>query len=699
MEKLVVIKTVEQLQELKDYLVDKDYVSYDTETTGLSSEAQIIGFSVSADVNTGYYVILSYWDVETQTLKDLPTKQYAKEIIWLLQDKKLIMHNAVFDCSMTFNNFQIQLMGSVHTDTVILSHLIDENRSAKLKDLGVVLFGQDAKKEQEEMHESIKKNGGSLNKDSYELYKADAELIGRYGAKDAILTLQIFYAIVPDLFEQGLDKFFYEEESMPLLRGPTYQLNTTGLKIDAKALQDLKAKLNIECLQLKAFVYKEIDKHVKTEYPGTSKAKTFNIGSSKQMAWLLYHKLGHNFDTLTDEGRSLCNYFGMRLPYSNKGKREFIQNCNQNKGAIWQQGVFNPKTGKTSYPKKVKDFWNYLTTSKDSLYKLSNKYLWVEKLLEYSKSQKILTTYVEGIEERMQYNIIHPNFLQNGTTSGRYSCRNPNFQNLPRSDKRVKSCIVSRPGQVFVGADYSQLEPRVFASFSKDEKLLKSFETGDDFYSVIGAEVFDKYDCSLKKDDPNSFANRYPQLRDIAKVVALSSTYGTTASKMAIAIGRSQDEAQEVIDNYFERFPSVLKMMKESHAQAKTNGVVHNLYGRPRRMPKALEIKEIYGNRSHGDLPYEARNLLNLAVNHRIQSSGASIINRAAIAFYKKCEKLNLSAKIVCQIHDELVIECSEEQSIQVAAVLKDAMENTVVLPGVKLIAEPKIGKNLAELK
>ena len=307
--------------------------------------------------------------------------------------------------------------------------------------------------------------------------------------------------------------------------------------------------------------------------------------------------------------------------------------------------------------------------------------------------------------ERQQYGIIRPSFLQHGTTSGRKSSRNPNFQNLPRDEKRIKKCIISRPGKVFVGADYSQLEPRVFASLSGDERLLASFKSDDDFYSVIGMEVFEKYDCEPKKDGPNAFGTKYKALRNIAKVIALSSTYGTTAPKMAPAIGKSIEEAQEVIDNYFEKFPKVKEMMNRFHDIAKDTGRATSIFGRPRRIPKAAEIRKIYGNSKHEKLPYEARNLLNLAVNHPIQGTGASVITRAAIAFCNKRDELAKNnplwaqVKLVMEVHDELIAEGPEAIKHEIVALLKDCMENTVVLPGVSLVAEPVIANNLGDLK
>lgn len=705
MEKLRIIKTLQELAEIKEYLEDKQYVAYDTETTGVKKESIIIGFSVSADADTGFYVVLAYWDIEQQKIVYLETMEGVKEILEILKAKDLIMHNAIFDCWMTENNFQVSLIESVHTDTMILAHLLDENRHVGLKELGTAIFGEDARKEQKDMQASVAKNGGMLTKACYELYKADSELIGKYGAKDAILTIKLFYTLVPELYDQNLDQFFYEDECMPLLKGPTYDMNTTGLKVDPDKLQTLKNTLETECLEAKSFIYSEIDPLVKHKYPGTGKTNVFNIGSSKQLSWLMFEVLGEEFNTLTPAGKEICKSLDIKTPYSKAAKRQFIQTLKQNYDRIYKASGYDYKKRKATKPKKIGHYWNYLSCGKPTLTKYSEKYKWVAKFLEYAKNKKLLNTYVEGIQEKMQYGIIRPSFLQHGTTSGRYSSRQPNFQNLPRDDKRVKACIISRPNKVFVGADYSQLEPRIFASFSADKRLIECFKKGDDFYSVIGAEVFEKQECSLKKDDPNSFAKLNPKLRDVSKVIALSATYGTLATKMAPLINKSIDEAQEVLDDYFDKFPSVKKFMLESHSLIKEHGFVLNLFGRPRRMPKAKEINQIFGSKRHAEIPYDYRKMLNLAVNHRIQSTAASIMNRAAIACWKECKRRAAEdatwhqVRVLMQVHDELILEGPESLKMQMYEVLKRSMEQTSTLPGVALIADPKIANNLAELK
>lgn len=704
-EQLKLVKTKKELQELYQYIeAQTGAIAVDSETSGVEKESVIIGYSICAEPDLAYYVILHRWDREQGILIPQETLEGTKAIMELLATKKLVMQNAGFDCFMVENNFRVSLMPSLEADTMLMAHILDENRPVGLKELGVAVYGQSAKDQQDAVKASAEANGGVMTRAQYELYKADADIIGYYGAKDAVLTFNLYIHFLTQFLDQPELYDFFCEETMPLLKGPTYDLNTTGLRIDPDKLATLKKILEAEILEAKAFIDAELAA-INLDYPGLKKKDKFNIGSGQQLAWLLFEKLENPFHVLTDSGKEVCKALGMSLPYSLADKRAFVATMKSYEGRVYQPECTDKISGKVTKEKTVGSYWKYLSTSKLTLPQYAKKHKWVDALLAMAKNKKLLSTYVESIETKTRYGIIRPSFLQHGTTSGRYSCKAPNFQNLPREDKRVKSCIVSRPGNVFVGADYSQLEPRVFASFSQDERLMACFESGDDFYSVIGVETFGKHGLSLKKDDANSFAKQCPELRNISKVVALSATYGTTAPKMASSIGKDINEAQEVIDNYFESFPKVLQMMKESHEQAKNTGVVYNLFGRPRRMPKALLVKQLYGNIQHKDIPYEYRTQLNLAVNHRIQSTGASIMNRAAIAVWQDIRHLSAidprwtKVKIVLQVHDELILEGPEELGEDMALILKNAMENTVKLPGVSLLAEPKIGNNLAELK
>lgn len=690
-ENLIVIdftkpNALEDLMDLELYLKDQEYIAYDTETTGLGKDAEIIGYSVSSEVDVGFYVVLSYWDVTEKKLVycDDTFKTKAIDILKLIGTKQLIMHNAIFDVEKTLDNFGIDFLPALHTDTMIMAHVLNENEGVGLKDLGAGIFGESAKTEQIKMKESIVANGGLCDSKNFELYKADKELIGYYAAKDAVLTIKLFYHFVPILCDEKLDNFFWDEESMPLLKGPTYELNTIGLKVDVDKLRKLEKELEDESTKLKAEILQDIWPYIKETYPGTNTKNSFNIAAPKQLAWLLFMRLNEPFRKVTKSGKKVAEDLVGKVPYTPAQKRAFIQAC--------EQAGLKP--------------WHYMQCDKATLARLSEKHDWVRKLLEYRKSCKLLSTYVIGIQERTRYGIIRPSFLQHGTTGTRYSSRNPNFQNLPRDDKRVKSCIISRPGKVFVGADYSQLEPRVFTAMSQDQILIDAYAKGEDFYSALAIPIFGKYEYSAMKKDPNYLGEKDPMTRQVGKECALSLAYGTTPFKLNETLMAKAkldipvEKCAEIRADYFQRLKGVAEFVKESHQLVVNNGKVFNLFGRPRRIPEAKYVKNVL--KSVGDaaeLPYHHRTVLNLAVNYRVQGTAGSVVNRACIAFYNKAREMGLDAKIVLQVHDEIVVECNEEDAKAVAALLKDCMENTVTLPKVALVAEPKIAKNLGDLK
>lgn len=693
---LNIIRTQSQVDNLREYLTKFEYIAYDCETTGLLKTSEVIGLSVCAEESEASYIILKEWDPGTQQLIDLGLDVIP--LLKLLASKKLVMHNSVFDCMMAESYFKVSLIQAVHTDTLILAHLLDENRRIGLKELAKQYFGEDSTEEQKKMKASVIANGGKLTKSDYEMFKCNSNIIAKYGAQDALLTFRLFNILVQELFDQGLDKFFYDDESMPLLRTVTYQLNTVGFRVDVPYLNSLKKQLEVECLEAKTFIYSEIKDKIKLRYPGNNKKSQFNIGSSQQLSWLLFGEMGLEFGTLTKEGQNVCKTLGLKLPYTMTAKRDFINTCKDMRGQAYKPaGKIN---GKTTKPKLVKEPWAYTATDKKLLAKYAPKYKWIARLLEYKSKTKMLETYVLGIEERLRYGIINPSFKQAGTTSGRYSSSNINFQNLPRDDKRVKRCFIARPGKVFVGADYSQLEPRVFAFYSKDERLLKALNGTDDFYSTIGIDTFDVIDALPVKDGhPDAFGVKYPQLRKMAKEIALASTYGAGANKLSSLIGKSADETQEVIDKYFESFPGVRQMMLDAHTTVKTQGYVTNLFGRRRRIPEAMTIPKMYGkNTDLADLPYNARNLLNLSVNHPIQSTGASIVNRSSIAVLRMCDEVGIKVSFVGQVHDSIILECDKNDADAVAKLLEDAMINTVKLEGIRLEAKPKVGTDLSEV-
>lgn len=752
-ESLIVLRTNEEIDSLIQHILNPDFqlCAYDCETTGLEQTARIVGLSVCVDETEAFYVVTKEWlfdksielvpcsscngkgttKVESEEggssvidtccacggkcteekptftngrLETLPNEEKVKELLEVLKTKALITQNGTVDYQWTIANYGVDLRDSSYFDTMVAAHLINENRRVGLKELGFTEFGEDAVTEQHEMKDSVIANGGvweTKRGGEKSMYKASAKLLGRYGAKDALLTYKLCLKFSEQLEEQNLTDFFFEE-SMPMFKGPIYDLNCTGLRCDVEGFKKLQKDLEDECALLQSEIEKDLAPYVSKDYPNGfgKKAKQFNIGSGQMLAWLLFKKLDQDWTKLTDAGRDLAKELLGKAPYNPSGRHSF------------EVAITNAVDARGK-PLKLE---KYLSTGAAVLAKMAYKYKWVELLLRYKKAIKMLNTYAIGMQERIQYGIVRPSFLQCRTTGNRLASSNPNLQNLPRDDKRVKSLILSRVGKVFVGADFEQIEPRVFASLSGDSRLLECFASGRDFYSVIGIDVFGKHECAPFKSGKGSFGEAWPLLRQVAKEVALAATYGITAFKLTDVLNmkapRSKadgpwqiDEVQEIINRYFEAYPAVKAFQLKYHKLAIDNGVVFNIYGRPRHIPGALMIKRLGKSTTASDLPYEYRTLLNNAVNFPCQGSAGSIINRAAIRLHSRCRLLAktdprwLEVKIVSQIHDELIVEAPEALREPVVGEMKDAMENAVELPGVKLIAKPKIAYNMGDLK
>lgn len=748
-ESLVVLRTEEEIDALADFISEPGFVfcSYDNETDGLPLSALVVGLSVSVDPEEAFYVVTREWLFDKTTtqvscahcegtglvkvkkkaepsvcavckgtkleeraefsncrLVELPTRAAVLRLLAIVKTKALITQNGTVDFNWTLRNYGVDLRGSSYADTMPMAHLINENRRVGLKDLGYTEFGESATVEQGEMQASVLANGGvweTKRGGNKEMFKATWWLLGKYGAKDALLTLKLFYRFSEQLEEQGLTDFFYEE-SMPMFKGPIYDLNTVGLRCDVAGFVKLQKDLEDECALLQSQIQAELAPYVAKEYPKGfgKKPKQYNIGSGQQLAWLLFTKLAQDWTKLTDAGRDLAKELLGKAPYNPSGRKAFERAIRE---SIDEKGR----------PLKLE---KYLSTSAAVLAKYAYKYAWVDLLLRYKKAQKLLTTYAIGIQEKIEYGIIHPGFLQCSTTGNRLSSRGPNFQNLPREDKRIKSLIIARPGKVFVGGDQEQIEPRVFASFSGDERLLACFASGQDIYSVIGIDTFGKHECTPYKSGPGSFGETWPLLRQVAKVVMLAATYGITAFKLTDMLNMQAprkggegpwtiEEVQDIINRYFEAYPNIRQLQEKYHALAIANGVVFNLFGRPRHIPAAKVIKNFGKKTKAADLPYEFRTLLNNSVNFPIQGTAGSILNRILIAIYAKCRELEATdpawaeVHIVGQVHDEAWMEGPEHLAQPMVEVMKYAMENAVTLPGVALKCQPKVGRTIAELK
>jgi len=325
--------------------------------------------------------------------------------------------------------------------------------------------------------------------------------------------------------------------------------------------------------------------------------------------------------------------------------------------------------------KKTKTGWS---TNADVLEKLRGKHPIVDEVLEYRMLTKLKSTYADGLLKVISADgRIHTSFQMTVTDTGRLSSREPNLQNIPIRKKlgaQIRGMFVASPGKVLVDADYSQIELRLLAHISDDKTMQAAFFSGEDFHAVTASQVFD-----------TPLAEVTPTLRSRAKAVNFGIVYGISAFSLAQDIGVWPNEAKAYMEAYLSKYHGVRDYMEHIKEQAKEDGYVTTLYGRRREMP---ELKSSNFNvRSFGE---------RVALNMPIQGTAADIIKIAMVRVYDRLKAEGLQAKLLLQVHDELIVECPENEAETVSALLKEEMENAAHL-SVPLTAEVHSGHSWAE--
>ena len=325
--------------------------------------------------------------------------------------------------------------------------------------------------------------------------------------------------------------------------------------------------------------------------------------------------------------------------------------------------------------KKTKTGWS---TSADVLDKLKGKHPIVDEILEYRMLTKLKSTYADGLLKVISADgRIHTSFQMTVTDTGRLSSREPNLQNIPirkQLGAQIRKMFVAAPGMCLVDADYSQIELRLLAHISDDKNMQEAFLSGEDFHAVTASKVF-----NLPLQDVNSV------LRSRAKAVNFGIVYGISAFSLAQDIGVYPNEAKAFMETYLEKYHGVRDYMKAVVDKAKEDGYVSTIFGRRRALP---ELKSSNFNvRSFGE---------RVALNMPIQGTAADIIKIAMVRVHRRLHDEGLRGRLILQVHDELIVECPEEEREQVSAILKDEMENAVKL-NVPLTVEVKSGHSWAE--
>ena len=300
-------------------------------------------------------------------------------------------------------------------------------------------------------------------------------------------------------------------------------------------------------------------------------------------------------------------------------------------------------------------------------------------VLRYRELAKIKSTYIDALPRlRGEDGRVHTTFNETVTTTGRLSSSDPNLQNIPvRTDfgRQIRACFVPlAEGEVFLSADYSQIELRLLAHLSGDEGLIEAFCSGEDFHAKTASRVF-----GLPVEEIT------PELRSRAKAVNFGIVYGQQAFGLAQSLDIPFGEAKEMIDRYFEAYPGVRTYLDETVAQAKRDGFAITMFGRKRHIP---ELRASNANtRAFGE---------RTAMNHPMQGSAADIIKLAMTEVDRRLAEGGFKAKLLLQVHDELDFSVPTDEVEAVATLAKGVMESTAQLK-VPLIADVSWGANWAE--
>ena len=351
---------------------------------------------------------------------------------------------------------------------------------------------------------------------------------------------------------------------------------------------------------------------------------------------------------------------------------EFNINSHQQLGKILFEKLKLPVYKKTK---------NGYTTDVEVLEKLKGKHPIIEKILEYRTLTKLNSTYVEGLIPYINEHThrIHSSFHQTITATGRISSTEPNLQNIPtRAElgKQIRKAFKPAEGYVYIDADYSQIELRVLAHISKDENMIYAFKHGEDIHKQVASRILNIPIEEVTKEQRSS-----------AKAVNFGIVYGISDYGLANQIGVSNKQAKEYINQYLEKYSGIKHFMDSVVESAKEKGYVETLFGRRRYIP---EIKSNnYMVRQFGS---------RVAMNTPIQGTAADIMKIAMINVYNKLKEENIDAKIVLQIHDELLLEVSNKDKEKAKQILKNCMEKAAKLE-IPLEVELSEGNSWYEVK
>ncbi len=528
----------------------------------------------------------------------IPTENndFLKLLKPFLEDKniKKIGHNLKYDISV-LACYGINL-APVYFDTMIAYYLLRPGeRRLSLDDLAFSELGFEKISIEELIGKGKNSHSAKASRDKQKLLnEAPLEKVAEYSSEDAVITFRLFKKVKPLLQKENLEELFLKIE-MPLV-SILAEMERNGVKIDSLFLKKMSKRLEKEIENLKTKICRLAN-------------CDFNINSPQQLKEVLFEKL--------------------KLAESPEIKKEM---------------------------KKLKS--GGFSTAAGILEKLKDTHPIINLLFDYRELVKLKTTYADALPKLVHPKTgrVHTNFNQTITATGRLSSSNPNLQNIPirtKVGREIRKAFVAEKGYKLISADYSQIELRIIAHLSGDQKMIDSFRNHEDIHTRTAADV-----------------NEIP-LKDVtyeerraAKAVNFGIVYGISAHGLAGQLGWNREEAQKYIDKYYKKHPGILKYVTEIVEVAKDFGFVETLLGRRRYLP------EINSNN------FQIRSAAErMAINFPAQGTAADLMKLAMIEITKIMPKLSPKSKMTLQVHDELVFEVPEKEVKQFSLAIEKIME------------------------
>jgi len=576
------IDTKEKFNKLCAELSKQTIFAVDTETTAANAvRADLVGLSFSWERHRGYYVPVKV----PLGQKQLDIGMVRQKLAPVLADEKVkkIGQNIKYDI-IVLTNAGMPL-GGVYFDTMVASYCLAADRRSHSMDSMAKDFLN---------YQTIPLSaliGKGKNQLTFDM--VDTAVAAQYAAEDADVTFLLYEYLSKQLEHKPGIKKLFEEVEMPLV-SVLAQMELAGVSLDVKLLKDMSHTI--------AEAVEDLTEQIH-DLAGT----TFNIDSPKQLAEILFDRLG----------------------------------------------LTSLRSGKTMR-----------STDADVLEQLRADHEIVGLILEYRQLVKLKNTYVDKLGQLInpRTNRVHASFNQTITATGRLSSSNPNLQNIPiRTElgRKIRAAFVpEKKSDSILSADYSQIELRFLAHFSKDEALKTAFEADEDIHRFVASQIY-----GVSPQDVTG------EMRSNCKAVNFGIIYGQGPFGLSRSIGISQAEAKKFIADYFARYSSVQKFRDQAIKRAKSAGYAETILGRRRKIT-GLAGKN-FNKRSQAE---------RLAINTIIQGSAADLIKVAMINIQRKIDKEKLPIKMILQIHDELVFELPAKGAETRAKWIADEMTNAIKL-------------------